>query len=95
MPHPTVGVKGAARTPGVGTLKIPFPFRAYPTALDGMPLTRTARDVFALILDNAKARGWRSRLSNATMAAVLGCTTMTIKRALAQLELRESGVRLR
>jgi len=86
MPHPTVGVKGAARTPGVGTLKIPFPFRAYPTALDGMPLTRTARDVFALILDNAKSRGWRCRLSNATMARILGCCPMTIGRALVALE---------
>lgn len=65
---------------------IPFQFRAYPVALDALKLTRTARAVFALVLDNARSRGWRSRLSNGTMGRILGCCSMTIKRALADLE---------
>lgn len=66
--------------------QIPFSFRADPVALDGLRLTRTARAVFALVLDNARSRGWRSRLSNGTMGRVLGCCDMTIGRALLALE---------
>jgi hypothetical protein len=72
------GVKTPAR--------LPFAFRADPVALDGLKLTRTARAVFALLLDNARSRGWRSRLGNATMARILDCCPMTVSRALGRLE---------
>lgn len=79
-------VNPAARPAPPGIPKIPFAFRADPIALDGLRLTRTARAAFALVLDNARSRGWRCRLSNGTMGRILGCCSMTIKRALADLE---------
>lgn len=66
--------------------RIPFSFRADPVALDELRLPRTARQVFVLLLDNARGRGWKSRLSNGVMARILGCCEMTIGRALVALE---------
>lgn len=72
---------------GVNTpARIPFAFRADPVALDGLDLDATARAAFVLILDNAKSRGWRSRLSNSTIGRILGRCPMTISRALGRLE---------
>ena len=80
------GVKAFARTANAATRQIQFAFRADPVALDELRLPRTARDVFALVLDNARSRGGPCRLTNAVMARVLGCSAPTIKRALAALE---------
>jgi hypothetical protein len=66
--------------------QISFVFRADPTALDDVKLPRTARAVFALVLDNARRRAGSCRLSNGVMARILGCCPMTIGRALAALE---------
>lgn len=82
----SVGVKGVARPASESPRQIQFAFRADPVALDAMKLPGNARQVFGLVLDNARSRGGRCRLSNATMAAILGCSTPTIKRALAALE---------
>ncbi len=79
-------VKAVVREERGATRQIPFPFRADPTGLDGLKLDQTARAAFVLILDNAKSRGWRSRLSNATMGRILGRCPMTISRALGRLE---------
>lgn len=79
-------VNPAARPAPPGTGKIPFAFRADPVALDGLGLDSTARSTFVLILDNAKDRGWTSRLSNATIGKILGRCPMTISRALRRLE---------
>ena len=80
------GVKAVVRTQHDPPRQISFAFRADPTALDDMKLPRTARDAFGLVLDNARLRGGRCRLSNGTMARVLGCSAPTVKRALAALE---------
>lgn len=80
------GVKAAARTDSAALPRVPYPFRADPVALDGLRLDPTARDLMVLLLDNAKDRGWRSRLSNATMGRILGRCPMTISRALGRLE---------
>ncbi|OJW27597.1 MAG: hypothetical protein BGO49_25330 [Planctomycetales bacterium 71-10] len=66
--------------------QIPYAFRADPIALDDLGLDPTARSTFVLILDNAKNRGWTSRLSNATIGRILGRCPMTISRALGRLE---------
>jgi hypothetical protein len=79
-------VKAVVREEHGTTHQIPFPFRADPTGLDGLKLDQTARAAFVLVLDNAKSRGWRSRLSNATMGRILGRCPMTISRALGRLE---------
>ncbi|AMV41053.1 helix-turn-helix domain-containing protein [Planctomyces sp. SH-PL62] len=79
-------VKAAVREQHGATRTIPFAFRADPIALDGLGLNRTARAVFVLLLDNARSRGWRSRLSNGTLARILGCCEMTVGRALLALE---------
>ena len=80
------GVKAVVRTQHDAPRQISFAFRADPTALDDMKLPRTARDAFGLVLDNARLRGGRCRLSNGTMARILGCCAMTIGRALVALE---------
>lgn len=80
------GVKACVRTEHAAVRQIPFAFRPDPVALDGLGLDHTARAAFVLILDSAKNRGWRSRLSNATIGRILGRCPMTISRALGRLE---------
>lgn len=85
----TARVKGVVRpasTEAPPPRRIPFAFRADPVALDGLGLDPTARAAFVLILDNAKDRGWRCRLSNGTIGRILGRCPMTISRALGRLE---------
>lgn len=80
------GVKAAARPGPATTGRIPFAFRADPVALDDLRIDPTARQVFTLVLDNARNRGMRSRLSNAAIGRILGRCPMTISRALGRLE---------
>lgn len=80
------GVKAAARPDSTPTRQIQFAFRADPVALDELRLDPTARDLMVLILDNARLRGGRSRLSNGTMGRILGRCAMTISRALGRLQ---------
>ena len=82
------GVKVGVRTQHAYTPqnRLPFQFRPDPVALDQLRLPRTARALFVAILDDAKSKGWKSRRCNATLARILGCSTMTIKRGLARLE---------
>lgn len=90
MNHAPSVVKGSVRPYPVATPpnRMPYVYRADPVALDQLGLDLTARAVFVLLLDNAKSRGWRSRLSNATIGRILGRCAMTISRALGRLESR-------
>lgn len=83
-----VGVKVGVRTKHMlpPQNRLPFQFRPDPVALDQLRLPRTARALFVAILDDAKSKGWKSRRCNATLARILGCSTMTVKRGLARLE---------
>jgi len=66
---------------------IPFQFRAEPVGLrESRKVSGSAVALFTAILDDAKRRGWRCRLSNAALAERIGRTTMTVKRLLAELE---------
>lgn len=78
-------VRSAAASPAAGR-RIPYAFRADPVALDGLGLDPTARAVLVMILDDAKGRGWRSRLSNGFIGRALGRCPMSISRALGRLE---------
>lgn len=88
MNLPTAGVKVGVRTQHAAAPqnRLPFQFRPDPVALDQLRLPRTVRALFVAILDDAKSKGWKSRRCNATLARILGCSTMTIKRCLARLE---------
>jgi hypothetical protein len=79
-------VQGVVRTQHAPTRQIQFAFRADPVALDELRLDPTARAAFVLILDNARSRGGRCRLSNGTMGRILGRCSMTISRALGRLQ---------
>ena len=90
MARPAPAVKSpvrsaAAPAPAAGR-RIPYAFRADPVALDGLGLDPTARAVLVMILDDAKGRGWRSRLSNGYIGRALGRCAMSISRALGRLE---------
>ena len=87
IPANHAGVKAApVRTLADPPRQIQFAFRADPVALDELGLDPTARDLMVLILDNARLRGGRSRLSNSTMGRILGRCPMTISRALGRLQ---------
>lgn len=87
IPANPAGVKAApVRTLADSPRQIQFAFRADPTALDDVGLDPTARDLMVLILDNARLRGGRCRLSNGTMGRILGRCPMTISRALGRLQ---------
>lgn len=79
MDPTSLGVKGTGTAP-----RIPYQFRPQPAGVPGLSPTELV--VFTAILDDAKRRAWRSRISNAALAAIVGRTTMTVKRCLAALE---------
>ncbi len=79
-------VQGVMRTQHTQPRQIQFAFRADPVALDDLGLDPTARALMVLILDNARLRGGRCRLSNGTMGRILRRCPMTISRALGRLQ---------
>lgn len=77
---PTPSVKASPR--------LGFQFHPLPVAAvaDGLP--STAAILFAILIDDAKRRGWRTRLLNPALASRLGRSVATVKRLLALLESR-------
>jgi len=71
-----------------GTPRLGFQFRPLPVAVEPLGLPSTAAILFAILIDDAKRRGWRTRLLNPALAARLGRSVATVKRLLALLESR-------
>lgn len=76
-------------TPTVkASARLPFQFRPMPVAAESLGLPSTALHLFTILIDDAKRRGWRTRLLNPALASRLGRSVATVKRLLALLESR-------